>query len=294
MRINLSQDGIERFFCFCRIISLLGQFLEKTDRSREDLCCGLDVESKVAFREGQKQKEKMRTIQLAITAGALALALQASATLLPIIAFDENGNATFNANGSGVASGPVYTSQQVYDSHSANAFGSGPVPAGNATTLDYLYQYAGVTHLYGWVAIYDDAAHTQLSDLIHFDNSLSVNGVIDISMFFYSLDADGDKADQNYPGNSTPTQATINSILSNPNTVTITEDAAGIAYYTPPTTNSPGYFVNGSTGSGAGLQQYEYEFISSVPEPTTMIAGALLLLPFGASTLRILRKTRKA
>jgi hypothetical protein len=29
---------------------------------------------------------------------------------------------------------------------------------------------------------------------------------------------------------------------------------------------------------------------SMVPEPTTMIAGALLLLPFGASTLRILRK----
>ena len=32
----------------------------------------------------------------------------------------------------------------------------------------------------------------------------------------------------------------------------------------------------------------------SVPEPTTMIAGALLLLPFGASTLRILRKSRAA
>jgi hypothetical protein len=29
---------------------------------------------------------------------------------------------------------------------------------------------------------------------------------------------------------------------------------------------------------------------TSVPEPTTMIAGALLVLPFGASTLRILRK----
>ena len=28
----------------------------------------------------------------------------------------------------------------------------------------------------------------------------------------------------------------------------------------------------------------------AVPEPTTMIAGALLLLPFGASTIRILRK----
>ena len=32
----------------------------------------------------------------------------------------------------------------------------------------------------------------------------------------------------------------------------------------------------------------------AVPEPATMIAGALLLLPFGASTVRILRKNRKA
>jgi hypothetical protein len=31
-----------------------------------------------------------------------------------------------------------------------------------------------------------------------------------------------------------------------------------------------------------------------VPEPTTMIAGALLLLPFGASTLRMLRKRQVA
>jgi len=31
-----------------------------------------------------------------------------------------------------------------------------------------------------------------------------------------------------------------------------------------------------------------------VPEPTTMIAGALLLLPFGASTLRMLRKRQTA
>ena len=30
--------------------------------------------------------------------------------------------------------------------------------------------------------------------------------------------------------------------------------------------------------------------ITAVPEPTTMIAGALLLLPFGASTLRVLRR----
>ena len=45
---------------------------------------------------------------------------------------------------------------------------------------------------------------------------------------------------------------------------------------------------------GAGEGQ---EFIAKgveVPEPTTMIAGALLLLPFGASTLRMLRKNRAA
>ena len=35
-------------------------------------------------------------------------------------------------------------------------------------------------------------------------------------------------------------------------------------------------------------------FGTPVPEPTTMIAGALLLLPFGASTLRMLRKNRTA
>jgi len=35
-------------------------------------------------------------------------------------------------------------------------------------------------------------------------------------------------------------------------------------------------------------------YVVAVPEPTTLIAGALLLLPFGASTLRILRRNRAA
>jgi hypothetical protein len=34
--------------------------------------------------------------------------------------------------------------------------------------------------------------------------------------------------------------------------------------------------------------------VEAVPEPTTMIAGALLLLPFGAGTMRLLRKGRAA
>jgi hypothetical protein len=39
---------------------------------------------------------------------------------------------------------------------------------------------------------------------------------------------------------------------------------------------------------------YNQPQLAIVPEPTTMIAGALLLLPFGASTLRILRKRQTA
>jgi hypothetical protein len=38
----------------------------------------------------------------------------------------------------------------------------------------------------------------------------------------------------------------------------------------------------------------ESTYNTVVPEPTTMVAGALLLLPFGASALRMLRKSRTA
>jgi hypothetical protein len=50
----------------------------------------------------------------------------------------------------------------------------------------------------------------------------------------------------------------------------------------------------GDGGSGPGTANIESITVTSVPEATTMIAGALLLLPFGVSTLRILRKTRAA
>jgi hypothetical protein len=40
--------------------------------------------------------------------------------------------------------------------------------------------------------------------------------------------------------------------------------------------------------------QAQDQLVMAVPEPTTMIAGLVLLLPFGASTLRILRKNRVA
>ena len=50
-------------------------------------------------------------------------------------------------------------------------------------------------------------------------------------------------------------------------------------------------FISDGEGRYWGLDDFAF---SAVPEPTTMIAGALLLLPFGASTLRILRKKQTA
>jgi len=53
-----------------------------------------------------------------------------------------------------------------------------------------------------------------------------------------------------------------------------------------------GYSPPGGNNSPGGYTGLRVEF-NAVPEPTTMIAGALLLLPFGASTLRVLRRHRK-
>jgi hypothetical protein len=56
------------------------------------------------------------------------------------------------------------------------------------------------------------------------------------------------------------------------------------------------WFLNGdlatlpSSYDGRGLSHYTT--FTPVPEPTTLIAGALLLLPFGASALRMVRKNR--
>ena len=46
--------------------------------------------------------------------------------------------------------------------------------------------------------------------------------------------------------------------------------------------------------SGTAHELTSWGLYNPVPEPTTMIAGALLLLPFGASTVRFIRKKRAA
>jgi hypothetical protein len=57
------------------------------------------------------------------------------------------------------------------------------------------------------------------------------------------------------------------------------------------------YFTINDDASGADYSDNSGHLdvqLTAVPEPTTIIAGALLLLPFGASTLRMLRKRQTA
>jgi len=96
------------------------------------------------------------------------------------------------------------------------------------------------------------------------------------------------------PGNITPlaTSYLNENIPSTPFTL-----AGAILAVGEPTVNVTkdiGLGISDPTGGFITISQIVQSFDQTVPEPTTMIAGALLLLPFGASTLRILRKNRTA
>ena len=51
---------------------------------------------------------------------------------------------------------------------------------------------------------------------------------------------------------------------------------------------------SGAVGDNKGSLLLDVTTVSAVPEPSTVMAGACLLLPFGASALRLLRKKRAA
>ena len=59
-------------------------------------------------------------------------------------------------------------------------------------------------------------------------------------------------------------------------------------------TGGPYTIYTAVNDSGGSITYQITPQIHSVPEPTTMFAGALLLLPFGAGTLRILRRRQMA
>lgn len=94
------------------------------------------------------------------------------------------------------------------------------------------------------------------------------------------------------PENNVDLSALISPLLTQLETDsghTLTElQADGGSMYNVYAMNMYNITPNGN-GSVAQPQLYQAQ---SVPEPSTIVAGALLLLPFGVSTLRILRKSK--
>jgi hypothetical protein len=127
------------------------------------------------------------------------------------------------------------------------------------------------------------------------------------NLYFYVGDSGPLTGDFNFDLSRTMTIATSTGTLSQLGTLSVTLAADGflaLAGAPPLVFNVAGGTVTvtplslqtdqfGVGGSGNYAMEASFEF-TPVPEPTTVVAGALLLLPFGASTLRILRKRQAA
>jgi hypothetical protein len=109
----------------------------------------------------------------------------------------------------------------------------------------------------------------------------AVNGILNVDQLIVGLDG-------------APTQ-TINYTQLSTSTFVSGSYQTFTLYFTD--VSSPGnlsfqWISSDASGSGVEQQNIQLDDVSlvAVPEPTTLISGALLLLPFGASTVRILRK----
>jgi len=125
---------------------------------------------------------------------------------------------------------------------------------------------------------------TALGTVLVPHNTLRVDSIT-LSDTTYNMVGGTDYALEFYDG-STETDVPFTSAgLNNIPTVmsSVTPDASLVGF--SPVSNPPPY---------AGYQMgFEVDF-TPVPEPTTILAGALMLLPFGASTLRFVRRNRAA
>ncbi|MGD0745001.1 MAG: hypothetical protein ABSA45_07585 [Verrucomicrobiota bacterium] len=174
----------------------------------------------------------------------------------------ENGN--FSSNNGLIVSGGLATQTFFYPS---------------ATVLTYsfstVYPLSSYVPVEGVLWIYDDPAHTQLSDVVVFaPNSPSY-------IYFISLDNDGDLADMA----SLPAFVT-GPVLSAQVSATATEDANGVVVYTPTGPNGPNAqpgFMDNAT--------ITYTFVSGVvPEPSPVQLMGLALLGMGLFRISAIRR----
>jgi len=164
-------------------------------------------------------------------------------------------------------------------------FGGNIVLAGTSfATADLLLGYS-VTATGGWSISMIDQRYTGgvLNGSLLINETASSAG----APTAHSQLSFNDVSDPNiYPNGTFDTgELDLLGIIPSQTTLRVTKDLSFTIFNGDPNINN-GF----SQVSVSSVQQSFHQ----VPEPTTIIAGALLLLPFGASTLRILRKRNRA
>ena len=259
----------------------------KSDRSCEGMSCGLDVEPEVASREVQKQRDKMkRTLIFAAASACLLAACSAQASF--VFGY---GGATANQTGDYILGNnfsvntPIQVTQLGVFSQDAPIAGS--VSVG-------LYQNAGSSG--SWTLVGTIQTITAANETLNAGAQIDYINVSPITLGpgLYSV-VTATSSDYNSGNPDTGVSAVTFNNLGG----AVTDGTYDI--WNPGT--SLGSSLSGMQTTGPGNPIYPWPLpvfgagtlsASAVPEPTTVIAGALLLLPFGASTLRILRKSRAA
>jgi hypothetical protein len=156
------------------------------------------------------------------------------------------------------------------------------------------------------------AIYLDFSGFIGVNNSGSSSLIGDLKLTYTVTASPGsiNYIDQQYTPNAVPTSGQIiigetvayqgNNVANSTLTLTPTDLSdpkaeAGDNLYVNPSENVLNVVkdisIAANGGDLVGLSDVEQSF-HPVPEPTTVIAGVLLLLPLGASTIRILRRNR--
>jgi choice-of-anchor A domain-containing protein len=138
-------------------------------------------------------------------------------------------------------------------------------------------------------------------------STLTLNGQADSSVVFQLLSS-GEGVDLNFSGTTmilngiTPGNIVWNldGLSAQKNDVTISSGATVYGIFLAPQRNVvidhghvTGAVIGGGQSSDPGLSIHSsstIDWVVPVPEPATFLVGALLLLPFGASTIRMLRR----
>ena len=209
----------------------------------------------------------MKKVFLAASALFMGAALY-SASASIIISVDENGHGWYTGDQNGTLNGVLAGSYDMYQS---------PTTHGLGPALTYALPW--VISVGGDVRIREEGTQLDSSDTIRF--LVGASGGVGQLVFFSDKVPDGTEGDL---GDTGQPYSLIPGWIWAPGQEHGGVPSGGWVEYTP-TSTQPGYVVG---------QNITYVFFSEVPEPTTIIAGALLLLPFGVQGVRMMRNRKLA